>query len=49
MVAVGVDMGGMATERLEAEITTLAADLTAALCRWLGLVAEYDRRKAYEQ
>ena len=45
----GVGVGGMATERLEAEITTLAADLTPALCRWLALVAEYDRRKAYEE
>lgn len=39
----------LVTERLEAEITTLAAHLTAAMCRWLLLVAEYDRRRAYEQ
>jgi hypothetical protein len=36
------------TERLEAEITALAAHLSAALCRWLSLVAEYDRRQAWE-
>ena len=42
-------VGGMTTERLEAEITSFAADLTAALCRWLLLVGEYDRRGAYEQ
>lgn len=39
----------LVTERLEAEITTLAAYLTAARCRWLLLVGEYDRRRAYEQ
>ena len=37
------------TERLEAEITTFAAHMTAAMCRWLLLVAEYDRRAAFEQ
>ncbi|MEX1008187.1 MAG: DUF222 domain-containing protein [Acidimicrobiia bacterium] len=35
------------TERLEAEITTLAAHLSAAECRWLQLVAEFDRREAW--
>jgi Domain of unknown function (DUF222) len=35
-------------ERLEAEITTLAGHL-AAECRWLLMVAEFDRRKGYEQ
>ncbi len=39
----------LATERLEAEISTLAAHITAAMCRWLLLVAEYNRRRAYEQ
>lgn len=34
-------------ERLEAEITTLAADLWAATCRWLLLVAELDRRDGW--
>ena len=41
-------LGGVPLERLEAEITTLAAHLTAAMCRWLLLVGEYDRRRAYE-
>jgi hypothetical protein len=35
--------------RLEAEITTLAGHLAAAECRWLLMVAEFDRRKGYEQ
>jgi Domain of unknown function (DUF222)/HNH endonuclease len=32
------------TERLEHEITELAAHLAAGTCRWLELVAEFDRR-----
>ena len=32
--------------RLEAEITELAAQIHAATCRWLSLVAEFDRRAA---
>lgn len=35
------------TERLEAEVTELAGHLAAAECRWLGLVAELDRREAW--
>ena len=35
-------------ERLEAEITELCGHLTAGECRWLLLIAEYDRRKGYE-
>ncbi|MDQ3571148.1 MAG: 13E12 repeat family protein, partial [Actinomycetota bacterium] len=34
-------------ERLEAEITELAADIWAATSRWLGLVAEFDRREGW--
>jgi len=41
-------LGELPTERLEAEITELAGHLAAAECRWLELVAEFDRRKAYE-
>ncbi len=37
----------MATERLEAEIKTLAGHLAAAMCRWLLLVAEFDRREGW--
>jgi Domain of unknown function (DUF222) len=39
----------LSLERLEAEITTLAGHLAAAECRWLLMVAEFDRRKGYEQ
>ena len=37
----------LATERLEAEITTLAGQLAAGECRWLLLVGEFDRREAW--
>ena len=37
----------LATERLEAEITTLAGHIAAATCRWLLLVGEFDRREAW--
>ena len=36
------------TEWLEREIGELAAHIAAATCRWLGLVAEFDRRRAHE-
>ena len=36
-------------DELEAEIKTLAAHRYAADCRWLLLVAEFDRRKGYER
>ncbi|MFI5047614.1 MAG: DUF222 domain-containing protein [Acidimicrobiia bacterium] len=39
----------MPLERLEAEITELAGHLAAGECRWLQLLAEYDRRAGYEQ
>src|SRR5215207_5114631 len=35
---------GMPLARLEREITELASHIHAATCRWLGLVAEFDRR-----
>ena len=38
----------MPLERLEAELTELAGHLAAGECRWLELVAEYDRRGGYE-
>jgi hypothetical protein len=38
----------MPLERLEAEITELAGQLAAGECRWLELVAEYDRRRGHE-
>ncbi|HZR15111.1 MAG TPA: DUF222 domain-containing protein [Acidimicrobiia bacterium] len=43
-----VEATAMPLERLEAEITQLAAHLDAARCRWLLLVAEFDRRAGYE-
>jgi hypothetical protein len=33
---------------IEREIETLAADINAAMCRWLLLVAEFDRRGGHE-
>ncbi|MDQ1479197.1 MAG: hypothetical protein QOI44_58 [Actinomycetota bacterium] len=39
----------MPLERLEAEITELAGHLAAAECRWMLLIAEFDRRSGYEQ
>lgn len=36
------------TEWIEREIGELAAHIAAAMCRWLELVAEYDRRGAHE-
>ncbi len=48
---IGADAADEATrlplERLEAEISTLAADLWAATCRWLLLVGEFDRREGW--
>lgn len=41
------DPAGLVTERLEAEICTLAGHLAAATCRWLELVAEFDAREAW--
>src|SRR3954452_11761260 len=38
----------MPLERLEAEITELSGHLTAAECRWILLIAEYDRRAGYQ-
>jgi hypothetical protein len=38
----------MPLERLEAEIAELAGQLAAGECRWLQLVAEYDRRSGHE-
>jgi HNH endonuclease len=49
MVDVGVSVAGMASlEVLEAEICRGAANLTAAESVWLGLVAEFDRRRGWE-
>lgn len=39
---------GVTTERLEADITTLAGQLAAGECRLLLMVAELDRRAAWQ-
>jgi uncharacterized protein DUF222/HNH endonuclease len=44
MFAASEDLQRLPTERLEHEITELAAHLNAGCCRWLELVAEFDRR-----
>lgn len=44
----GGGMGGLATERLEAELKSFSAHLAAGLCRWLLMVAEYDRRRGFD-
>ena len=40
---------GIAIDRLGREITQLASHIHAATCRWLGLVAEFDRRSGWAQ
>lgn len=45
--SVAADAAGLSTERLEAEITSLAGHIAAATCRWLLLVAEFDRREGW--
>src|SRR3954447_9413184 len=42
------EVGELPGERLEAEMTTLAAHLHAGMCRFLLMVAEFDRRRLYE-
>ena len=40
---------GWPLERLEREIGELAAHIHAATCRWLALVAEFDRREGWAE
>jgi uncharacterized protein DUF222 len=42
-------LDSMPLERLEGEITELAAHINAATARWLGLVAEFDRREGWAE
>src|SRR5207244_11719490 len=42
-----MDLTAIPLERLEAEIATQAAHIAAGTCRWLELVAEFDRREGY--
>jgi hypothetical protein len=44
-----VGTSDLPNDRLEAAICTLAAQLAAATCRWLVLIAEFDRREAYKE
>jgi Domain of unknown function (DUF222) len=46
-VELSSELESMALERLEHEIGELAAHIHAATCRWLLLVAGFDRRKAW--
>src|SRR5262245_53721044 len=46
---VGRSDGTRPLEVLEREITSLATQIHAATCRWLGLVAEYDAREGWAQ
>ena len=48
-VIVGRSDGTRPLEILEREITSLATQIHAATCRWLGLVAEYDAREGWAQ
>ena len=41
------DPAGLSDDRLAAEISTLAGHIAAAMCHWLLLVAEFDRREAW--
>ena len=43
----GQGLHDLPTERLEHEITELAAHLNAGCCRWLELIAEFDRREVW--
>lgn len=41
------DLAGFSADRLREEICTLAGQIAAATCRWLLLLAEWDRRGAW--
>jgi hypothetical protein len=41
------ELARVSTDRLEREIGELTAHISAATCRWLLLVAEFDRREGY--
>jgi predicted alpha/beta hydrolase family esterase len=45
--AAETDFSELPLERLEHEITQLASHLQAGMCRWLELVAEFDRREGW--
>ena len=43
------DVVAVATERIEAEVCTLAGQIAAATCRFVLLVAELDRRETWRE
>jgi Domain of unknown function (DUF222)/HNH endonuclease len=43
------ELGSMPLERLEREITELAAHINAATCNWLSLLREFDRREGWAE
>lgn len=43
------DLPSMPSERLQREITELAAHINAATCNWLLLVGEFDRREGWAE
>ena len=43
------DLEALSVERLEDEICELAAHIWAATCRWLCLLAEFDRREGWKE
>jgi hypothetical protein len=45
----GPGLAAVPLERLESQITELAAHVNAATCRWLLLVGEFDRREGWAQ
>jgi hypothetical protein len=43
------ELAGVPLERLEREITELAAHINAATCSWLLLVGEFERREGWAE
>ena len=43
------DVESISNDRLQEEIVDLAARIASATCRWLRLIAEFDRRGAHEE
>ena len=42
------ELSGRPTDWIEAEITTLAGHIAAATCRFILLIAEFDRRDGWK-
>ena len=49
MLDAGIDLGDVPTERLEAEVASFAAELSAAKCEWELMIGELDRRETWSQ